>query len=266
MVGNGPSPAMLPDIYILTMGRKDKQLTYQTLPDFLKERVIFVVRDFEAEHFKSTYPNRVETCPDWVQTESLTRKFIQQLAGAGYHWVMDDDLMNIWYRPFNPESAEPWKKHPMDWHLLVKQSWEAINSGIDVLTFTTTGRIPSAKRHPMKEGLCGIQWFILNGARTKDLVWDALTVCGDYYAMFDAITKGKRTARWECFPVQFAPPSTTTGCGTYRTNEIEAECQRALMAKWPKYVKPSRACKNYGTQNKINVYFVKAYKDHAHLR
>ena len=256
------------NIYILTMGRPHKQLTYNLLPDFLKEKVIFVIRDFEVEYFKD---KNYKVCPEWVTNVSTTRKYIQQLAGDSYHWVMDDDLKELWFRPFDPLSDKPWAKTlatEQDWINLCKDIEQKIKDGFGLIGFTTTGRIPSDKRHPFREGLCGISWFCVNGKLTKHLDWNRQELAEDYNAMFQAITSGVRIGRYECYVTAFGVSNAPGGVSNHRTEQKLSQCHIQLISEYPKYVKPSRVCKNYGTKGmeKVNVFFIKAYKDYAPLR
>ena len=171
-----------PDIYILTMGRPHKQLTYGLLPDFLKEKVIFVIRDFEVEFFKD---KNYKVCPEWVKNVSTTRKYIQQLAGDSYHWVMDDDIKLLYWRFFDtgPGREDKLLKKPAteeQWQQLCKDIAAMMDKNFGLVTLSGMGFIPSHKRFPYKEGLCGTQWFCMNGKLMKNVQWDRINLSDDF--------------------------------------------------------------------------------------
>ena len=61
-------------IYIPTLGRVDNQITYNTLPDFLKKITYLVIQDQELSEIKKNYPdanlirlpNEIKVSPELV--------------------------------------------------------------------------------------------------------------------------------------------------------------------------------------------------------
>lgn len=86
---------MIERIYIPTVRRADNQITYNNLPDELKERVIMVVEPDERHLYN--YPCEYLEIPQklvgtWTQLAE-TRLFIHKHAGAIKYCIADDDII-----------------------------------------------------------------------------------------------------------------------------------------------------------------------------
>lgn len=86
---------MIEKIYIPTLKRIDRQITYDQLPDDLKKRVVMVVQSWEREQYN--YDCEYFVLPDYVTPEhptpiATTRKLIYENAGKIKYAVIDDDL------------------------------------------------------------------------------------------------------------------------------------------------------------------------------
>ena len=86
-------------IYIPTVGRIDRQITYNALPPTLQDRVTFVVQGWERDQ----YPYKAEylILPETITRKNPkaiaeTRKIIYETAHTSNYAVLDDDL--IFYR------------------------------------------------------------------------------------------------------------------------------------------------------------------------
>ena len=80
---------MIDKIYIPTLGRADRQITYNNLPDFLKERTVLVVEPREKELYKD---KPILVLDKDKQGIGYARKFIWEEAQGTTHIVADDDL------------------------------------------------------------------------------------------------------------------------------------------------------------------------------
>ena len=76
-------------IYIPTLGRSDKQITFSHLPKFLQDKTTLVVQPHE-KHLYDNYPIMVLP-KDWMGI-SRTRKYIIDNAGNNIFGIMDDDI------------------------------------------------------------------------------------------------------------------------------------------------------------------------------
>ena len=80
---------MIEKIYIPTLGRVDKQITFSHLPKFLQDKTTLVVQPHE-KHLYDNYPIMVLP-EDWIGI-SRTRKYIIDNAGNNIFGIMDDDI------------------------------------------------------------------------------------------------------------------------------------------------------------------------------
>ena len=86
---------MIEKIYIPTVRRADNQITYNNLPDNLKERVVMVVEPKDRHLYN--YPCEYLEIPEkivgtWTQLAE-TRLFIHKHAGEIKYCMADDDII-----------------------------------------------------------------------------------------------------------------------------------------------------------------------------
>lgn len=86
---------MIEKIFIPTVCRPDRQITYSYLPDELKKRVVFVVQEWERE--KYTYDAEYLVLPPEIKlgshnTLSHTREIIYKAGQNMKYAMLDDDL------------------------------------------------------------------------------------------------------------------------------------------------------------------------------
>jgi hypothetical protein len=86
---------MIETIYIPTIRRAKDQVTYNNLPDNLKQRVCMVIQ--ESERHLYDYPCEYLVLPDHIVGSytqlSQTRKFIHTHAGDKKYLMIDDDIV-----------------------------------------------------------------------------------------------------------------------------------------------------------------------------
>ena len=83
-------------IYIPTLGRSDKQITFLNLPKFLQEKTHLVVQPAE-KHLYDNFP--ITVLPEDDIGSSRTRQFIYDLAGESLWGIIDDDILMKERRP-----------------------------------------------------------------------------------------------------------------------------------------------------------------------
>jgi hypothetical protein len=86
---------MIEKIYIPTIRRANKQITYEKLPQELRDRVVMVIESKEKHEYN--YPCEYLEIPEefvgqWTQL-AQTRKFIHQNAGKIKYAMFDDDIV-----------------------------------------------------------------------------------------------------------------------------------------------------------------------------
>jgi len=85
-------------IYIPTVNRVNNQITYNGLPDSLKEKVVFVVQEWERPQY--TYPAQYLVLPPHITLSNYlaiaeTRKEIYYAGRNQKYAVLDDDIIFI---------------------------------------------------------------------------------------------------------------------------------------------------------------------------
>ena len=86
---------MIEKIFIPTVNRVDNQITYNSLPKQLKDRVVFVVQSWERDQYH--YDAEYLVLPDHITTEhprpvSHTREYIYHHAKNMKYAMIDDDI------------------------------------------------------------------------------------------------------------------------------------------------------------------------------
>ena len=87
---------MIDKIFIPTVNRIDNQITYNALPNYLKEKVTFVVQSWERE--KYSFDNEYLVLPDYINLDhpraiSETRKVIYKAGSQIKYAMLDDDII-----------------------------------------------------------------------------------------------------------------------------------------------------------------------------
>ena len=85
---------MIAYIYIPTLGRWEKQITYNNLPEEWKEKTTLVVQHHEKEQYIDLYgDDSVFVLPSHIETIAPTREWIvKYLGGKSYFCMFDDDI------------------------------------------------------------------------------------------------------------------------------------------------------------------------------
>ena len=98
---------MIEKIYIPTLDRVDKQITYNKLPNFLKDIAVLVIQPKE----KDLHDNKpVLVLPENDIGISRTRQFIYDLAGESLWGIIDDDILIKERRPKEKPTKIPMRE------------------------------------------------------------------------------------------------------------------------------------------------------------
>ena len=93
-------------IYIPTLGRVDKQITYENMPQFVKDITWFVVQPHEEKLFIEKYPKgQIKVLPENVKGIAKTRKWIMD-DGENDCYAMFDDDITFWRRNVDRKSLK----------------------------------------------------------------------------------------------------------------------------------------------------------------
>lgn len=219
-------------IYIPTRNRLVRQLTFTLLPPFLREVVTFVVPEQEYDAFIWHYPNtHVVSVPNYYHVGQV-RQAISQMATTPY-WMMDDDITSLGVT----DASGDREATEQDWRQLVNDSLSKIDEGFAVLGLRSQTFTFNPRWYPLKEGLPGFQWFIMDHRRTNNLEWDVYPLHEDFHAMLIAITQGLRIGRFEGYHFTTRPCGQPGGCAEYRTAKLNEDLKKVLRRRWSRYVK-----------------------------
>ena len=108
---------MIEKVYIPTLGRADRQITYNNLPDFLKKKTVFVIEPREEKLFKG---KRTLVLDKNKQGIGYAREVIWKEAQGTTHIVADDDLQ---FKDRNPGYGINLTKEDADY------SWKTAKKG-----------------------------------------------------------------------------------------------------------------------------------------
>jgi len=260
-------------LIIPTLGRMDKQKTYNRLPDKFKSMVQFVVQDHEYDAMNERYPNKVLRLPKEINKLSPTRQWIWDNFYGTKHMVLDDDLIYFKHKaPATPADnvTTKWATRemtPQDFDDAFTDFDTWMSEGIHHGAFATSTVVPSE-----------FYWPIMNNARImtncyfdsanlpRDLIWDRLPTAQDFDANLQLLTQGYANRISTKFRVTVAVTNEKGGCSVYRTTDLINEVHTKLQALYPDYIKlkekealsgPLKGLK----QLACHVQWSKAYKD-----
>jgi hypothetical protein len=196
---------MIERIYIPTVRRANNQITFDNLPDELKERVVMVVESGERPLY--THDCEYLEIPDefvgtWTQL-AQTRKFIHKHAGAIKYTVADDDILikrrnsKYWTENSNMEMSKRLASH--DEILLM---YETVDKWLDepdigVVGLSDAGTPPSKKEF---EDTKDVYSFIFYDGRMLSKVIDemditSLRIAEDVLFLYEALSRGINTRK-----------------------------------------------------------------------
>ena len=254
-------------IYIPTLGRVDKQITYSNLPDFLKKKTILVIQPKE----KNLYGNKkILVLPNNDIGICKTRKFIYEYANnkKERYGVFDDDLI---FLKRLPKGNRPVKVEMSneDWKELISKTNKMFDEGIS-FSALRVGVLPP-KGTDYSKNTAAYTAYFFNGQvlpKSSELDW-SIEIGEDTHLVLQLLQLGHSNRVWDKF-VFHQKEFSDGGCNIYRTSKLINECHQKLIDTHPKYVfndvKKFRT-KKFNNNNilKLKIKWNKAYKDSQNL-
>ena len=194
---------MIERIYIPTVRRADNQITYDNLPDELKERVIMIVEPDERSLYN--YPCDYLEIPQklvgtWTQLAE-TRLFIHKHAGAIKYCIADDDIIigrrnaKTWTGESNME-----KSRRVATKEEVSTAFEIMDKWLDEKDIGITGFSNSGQPPPNTEYLDTVGCFsiiMVDGRMVSKIIDDInvteLRTGEDILFLFECLSRGINT-------------------------------------------------------------------------
>lgn len=254
-------------IVIPTLGRINKQLTYNALPEKYQNITKFVVQAHEFEEMKAIYGEKVLCLPDHIDMIAPTREWIFEQFKDTAHFVFDDDLGFVVKEP-NPGEGTKWlsrKFTEQDFDDAFDMVNEWMEEGICYGGFLPAWVIPDIRQWPTRECQRVMTNVFYNGPKIpRDLEWCRVHAGEDFDVNLQLLTRGFKNRISAKYMVNCSETNSEGGCSTWRTIEVANQAQRDLARLWPDYVKirekvvPSGPWKGE-TKLVVTIYHKKAY-------
>jgi len=231
---------MIEHIIIPTLGRMDKQLTYNALPQKYQDITKFVVQAHEFEEMKSRYGDKVLCLPTHIDRIAPTREWIFNEFKDTIHFVFDDDLEFVVKEP-NPGEGTKWlsrKFTDQDFDDAFGLVNEWIDEGICYGGFLPVWVIPDVRQWPIRECQRIMTNVFYNGPQIpRDLKWCRLHAGEDFDVNLQLLTRGFKNRISAKYMVGCSETNAEGGCSTWRTLEVANQAQQDLADLWPEFVK-----------------------------
>ena len=251
---------MIDKIYIPTLGRVDKQITWESLPDFLKEITVLVVQPKEKD-LHGDKP--ILVLPENDIGICKTRKFIYEYANSRNqrYGVFDDDLK---FKKRQPKGIRPVKTEMSidDWKSLVEIINQWFDNGISISALRS-GTLPPLD-YDFIDNTSMFTCYFFNGKvlpQSSDLDW-GIEIGEDAHLILQLLQRGHCSRVWDKF-VFLQKEYSDGGCNTYRTSKIINDCHQQLLNAHPDYVKHNGTKKTFNGEEtiKLKIKWKQAYLD-----
>ena len=226
-------------LYILTHGRVDRQVTYAQLPPSLKERAVFVVQECEQQLWVDRKVDNILVLPPSVTNLHQTRQYLLDNVHTGKALEMDDDIVFSVRRTDDPTKFGPMQEQ--DYY----DMFTAIGSALDNYKMVGVVAREGANRNTdtvlvatrqMRLHAYDAEYF-----KEHNLRWDMLRSPGpeDFAMILQLLTRGEANCvlnQW----CQNQGSNTSGGCSTYRTLDVHHDACHHLAELFPDFVKTVR--------------------------
>ena len=231
---------MIEHIIIPTLGRMDKQVTYNNLPKKYQDKVTFVVQAHEFEEMRERYGPAVIGLPNNISRIAPTREWIFNKYRECRHMVFDDDLDFVVKEP-NPGEGTKWlsrrfTEQDFDDAFDLMNQW--MDDGIVYGGLLPAWVIPDVRQWPIRECQRIMTNVFYDGPNVPDgIEWNRVAAAEDFDVNLQLLTKGFKNRISAKYMVTCSETNAEGGCSTWRTLEVHNEAQRKLAELWPDFVK-----------------------------
>jgi len=230
-------------LIIPTLGRLDRQRTYNNLPQKWKDKTQFVVQDHEYDAMNERYPNKVLRLPKEIKKLSPTRQWIWDEFYGTRHMVLDDDFDHFKYKaPAKPEDnvTTKWVSHNMTdeefddaFGLFNKWSDEGFYHG----GFSTSWTVPDPRQWPEQQNVrIATNCYFDSANLPRNIIWDRLETSQDFDVNLQLLTQGYPNRLTSKYRVSVGGTNIKGGCSTYRTAETMSRVHTQLAELYPDFV------------------------------
>jgi hypothetical protein len=232
---------MIDRIIIPTLGRMDKQLTYNNLPKKYQDIVHFVVQAHEFGAMKERYGDKVVCLPEHINRIAPTREWIFNEYNNTRHMVFDDDLDFVVKEPNPDPNGTKWlsrQNTDQDFEdaFALIESW--IDEGVAHGSLLPAWVIPDVKQWPIRENQRIMTNVFYDGpVIPRDIEWNRVPAAEDFDVNLQLLTRGFKNRVSAKYMVTCSETNAEGGCSTWRTLEVHNNAQRLLAELWPDFVK-----------------------------
>ncbi len=281
---------MIDKIYIPTLGRPNEQVTWDNLPEPLREKVCFVIHEREKDLYK--YDAEYLVLPDSLDRISKVRKEIVYHADETRFCMWDDDV--IFYRrnrkyygdlringeyvpdrlfEDGPKKGKPiskWKMELEDFQDMFNQfnGWFDNEEALIHIGHRRTNLPPMGST---QDNIFFNSMHCIDGKKLKsirdDINWDLCLVGEDANFMLEYLTRGYTNRRTDLYSAHWGSYQ-EGGCSEYRDSKLHNQEHEKLMKRWPEYVSIRKEMmaqgkdgENIGIIKEFKYNMKKAYKD-----
>lgn len=258
------------DILIPTLGRAHRQITFQNLPQKIREHVYLVVQLEDYKKHKLAYDHitdRIIVLPPHINTIAQTRAWIMDTPAFSDTVIMlDDDLVFSARREDEPtkfrsmekedygamfyDLSELIERYPMGG---VSHREGANRNTEEILPFGRSMRVLGFNRPMIKE--LGIEF-------------GRIELMEDFDVTLQLLRKGFPNPILNMWVHNQGGSDTSGGCSTFRTPELQAECANKLAELHPGFVKvvekSTKTSWGGGTRTDVTVYWKRAFQSGQH--
>ena len=225
---------MIEKIYIPTLGRVDKQITFSHLPKFLQDKTTLVVQPHE-KHLYDNYPIMVLP-EDWIGI-SRTRKYIIDNAGNNIFGIMDDDI------ELKRRFSESPTKRPLtedDWKEFYNMTIEWLQNDVSFVG-VRRGILPPVGKDWIENSETIVVTFY-NGSKlpdTDELNWNHDLLSEDVNLHLQLLLKGHKNRVWSKFGYvgKWAQDGGCQEGPNKRTVDLINRSHEKLIQTYPDFVK-----------------------------
>lgn len=230
---------ILQTIYIPTLGRVNSQITYDNMPEFIKEMTYLVIQPHEEEIFRKLYPTaKLKVLPNEIKGIATTRKWIVNDAGDLCYAMFDDDLKFI-KRNINRQTRKKNKDKSSEpftdaiWREMIEKVNEWFEDGVGVGGFNYSGPPPKDTDEFQFGNFA--QVYFINGSKIyrNELDW-SIPWLEDTHFVLQCLKRGVKTRISDVYLHKCEKYWAEGGCKLEgRTVDKEIECYRMLERAHP---------------------------------
>lgn len=224
-------------IYIPTLNRTRKQITYENLPAAIRKIAVFVANEADASMLKQKYPLcKVMVC--LKHGIGRTRQFIidnHDFANSGPQICMlDDDLKFFDRREDDPTKFELASEESIIAMFNMIATRLLDHALVSVMTREGGNRNTEDSYNTRCLRVLAYDAGVL---RKENIKFDRLPVMEDFDVALQLLRKGYPNVSLAAWVQDQGGSNTAGGCSGYRTMEVQAEGAHGLQKHHPKFVR-----------------------------